>query len=347
MLLTSTNWQYLENRLGLVEYVAHVAGILRLDNETVHVAMAYLDRIRQHFQTQRRRLVAALACLVVAAKFMETSEDSLGYILTPSHSLVLAALNNPEGLSVRHLAAYELRVLDALSWKLTAATSLAFAYAYRAKGLFCATEAPSPQSQEHLWNLVKFFCNLATNHGLSCTFSVSIAAAAAVAAARTSIGIPSWPEELERRFRYSKADIIDCENDILLKYRTEYPEHSSVVHADTTTADSASSVYTDTVSDKNETNFGALAAPNSCAETHDKTAGPQALQSVTPKTVCEGDATGGLASPKIGCRVETPLTVKRLARSISPPPTKTGVHSGGTAQRSKRPRLLSFPSSPA
>lgn len=96
--LSRLSLQYLGTRQELVEYVAEVAGFLGLRDETVHYAMAYADRFRARVQAKgSHMLLAAVACLVVAAKFVERGHDDDGFCLTPSFSSVVQALGSPPG----------------------------------------------------------------------------------------------------------------------------------------------------------------------------------------------------------------------------------------------------------
>ena len=76
--------QYLRVRPQLVDAVAEVAGLLGLSNDVVHLALAYLDRLNARTPRAGARLLAALACMVVAAKFSEVSRDGDGLGTVPS-----------------------------------------------------------------------------------------------------------------------------------------------------------------------------------------------------------------------------------------------------------------------
>ena len=231
-------WQYLDARQGLVELLAQVAGHMKLHNDTVHLSMAYIDRFRARVQVQGTRLkLAALAALAVAAKFADIPKDEEGYCLDPSFSHILVVLGNPRGITTRHLAAYERRLLEVLRWQLLAATPSSFACAYRARGIFCEDDTAGPlldtpptcEDQENAWQYTKFFCDLATLHGLSCTHGTSVAAAAAVAAARNVVGIqPAWPEQLAHRLGHTQGAQVDvCARAILRLYHAEHAPPST------------------------------------------------------------------------------------------------------------------------
>lgn len=219
-------------RPDLVEYVAHVVSRLRLHNDNVHVTMAYVDRFCARVKVQGARLLlAALASLMVAAKFTETLDEE-GHDLIPCFSHILAALGNPAGITKRHLAVYECRILDVLGWQLFTATPSSFARAYQAAGIFCQGDSvgpllgipPTHDEQQRVCQYTEFFCELATLRGLSCTHGISIAAAAAIAAARTIVGIhPAWSDVLALRLGHKTDTRVDeCASAILHLYRTEH-----------------------------------------------------------------------------------------------------------------------------
>ena len=225
--------QYLDVRRDLVEYVAQVAGRLQLRNETVHLAMVYVDRFRSRVHVQGARLLlSGVAALVVAAKFLDNSfEGKCDGLIPFKCSHVLAALGNPAGITTRVLVAYERRVLDALHWQLLTVTPSSFVCAYHVKGIFTVddtagclcTTSPTPEDQRQVWHYTKYFCELVTLHGLSCTFGISVSAAASVAAARTIVGIhPPWPESLAHRLGHAHTQVEGCASAIVDLYRTEH-----------------------------------------------------------------------------------------------------------------------------
>ena len=237
--------QYLDERSRVVDYVSDVAGKLGLMDETVHSGMELVDRVSSRVGVRGKDLVlAAVACLVVAAKYSELTQDERG-IYTPSYSLVLAAMDNPQGLAVRTLAAWEMHVLQVLDWRLSTATPLDFITAYRAKcgrDVLCAHASSLRQDSrvlhdqaKQVWQFVWFFCNLATQSGISCIFGASASAAAAIVAARTVTNInPPWPQGLAQCLKVeAHAQIEDCRRAILRYNHAEYPEHAHKSRATT------------------------------------------------------------------------------------------------------------------
>ena len=236
--------QYLRVRPQLVDAVAEVAGLLGLSNDVVHLALAYLDRLNARTPRAgarlREYLRAALACMVVAAKYSEVSQDDDGQGTLPSYHHVLAELErvsflemlgNPVGITTKHLVAWERHVLEVLDWRLSSATTSCFVHAYRAKGIFCADDTagperdrpPTPDEQASVCDHTTFFCELATLQGITCAHGASVSAAAAVCAARVVNGIhPSWPPALALRLGKAHAHIDACTRTFLHLFHTQH-----------------------------------------------------------------------------------------------------------------------------
>ena len=85
-------------RHEIVEFVSEIASILMLRNDTVHVAMSYVDSFQARVQAPGSQLLlAASACLVLAAKFMESEQHDDGCSAVPLYSHVVEAMGNPTG----------------------------------------------------------------------------------------------------------------------------------------------------------------------------------------------------------------------------------------------------------
>jgi len=88
-----------------------VADLQLLKHDDLHVALAYIDGFCTRIPVHGNPLLfAAMACLLVASKFMDTPQED-SHPLNPSFTKVLAALGNPDGITVKMLAAAECSVL--------------------------------------------------------------------------------------------------------------------------------------------------------------------------------------------------------------------------------------------
>ena len=225
----------MDERPELVRNVALAAERLQFGNDIVHLAITYVDRFRAIEPVQGHVLqVVALVALVVAAKFQRKSKtDEEGYFVDLTFSYVLDKFDNPAGVTRRHLATIERRLLNVLQWRLLMATPSSFASAYRARGIFCLEDTAGPlldtpptlEEHQRVWEFTTFFCNLATLHGLSCTQGISVAAGAAVAGARYIVGIhPAWPEHLALWLCLpgDTQRVVMCTVAMLDLYHTEY-----------------------------------------------------------------------------------------------------------------------------
>jgi hypothetical protein len=200
--------------------IVEVADKFRFSYKVVHMAAVYFDRL--HGTTPQPKALASLACMIVAAKYLETSSHDASKL--PTYNNVLAALGNPLNISTKHLVAWERRVLEVLNWRLSSATTLCFLDAYWAKGLFCAQDVagpdrdrpPLPDEQTNVCKLIAFFCEFATLHGITYWNGASLTSAAAIGAARYTYGIfPTWPAVLAHRTGHTQATILSCMQTLL------------------------------------------------------------------------------------------------------------------------------------
>lgn len=230
--------QDLKLRHDIVNYVAYLADMHQLHNMTVHVAVAYLDRVRARANIPKRMIpLLAATCLLISAKFEEAP------MFVPTLSGMVASMDNPS-ITTQHLADSELEVLKLLDWRLCVATRLHFIQAFRTKGLvsscdIVASLAPTEDEQAYIWKLVVFFCNIMTLLPEFVHYGTELSAAAAIAAARKVSGVyPVWPDELAERFGHSEAIIAACCHELC-----EWHETTNV--ADMPTAESSSPTNVD------------------------------------------------------------------------------------------------------
>ena len=124
--------QYMEVRENLLKIIVEVSCQLNMSHDVVHLAAMYLDRLNADYPWCKARLLAALACMMVAAKFLQVCINDEGKSTIPSYSYVLAKLKNPVNITTKHLVAWERRVLAILNWRLSSATVSNILDAYRA-----------------------------------------------------------------------------------------------------------------------------------------------------------------------------------------------------------------------
>ena len=211
--------QYLDARSRVVDDVVFVADKLGLMDETVHKGMELVDRVSSRVGV---RGIAAVACLVVAAKYSEAEHyvysNSFLCTLNTEVCAILAAEfeGSPEIRKLLQiLNAWEIHVLQVLDWRLSTATLYDFVAAYRAK---CGRDVLCAHGS--MWQSTKLFCDLATQKGISCIFGASVSAAAAIVAARTVTKInPPLPQGLAQCLKVeAHAQIEDCRRAILRYY---------------------------------------------------------------------------------------------------------------------------------
>lgn len=111
-----------ESRSTLVDWLVQVSSYLSLSDVTLHLAVSHLDLVLASVQVEVEEVqLLALACLLVAAKWVEDSVPGPGLLLPLTGGLG----------TKQDLARLEREVLVSLDWKLTRTTPVVFLHYYQ------------------------------------------------------------------------------------------------------------------------------------------------------------------------------------------------------------------------
>lgn len=109
-------------------WLASIGDKLKMRRATVHVAIAYLDRLFQrHVPPKEKWQMLAISCLQVAAKYEEAEEN------VPAVSQLSRA--SGIGLTIQTVQRWEVAVLEGLGWQLTCIVPLHFIEFYLTRGV--------------------------------------------------------------------------------------------------------------------------------------------------------------------------------------------------------------------
>ena len=194
---------------------------LHLSPTTLHTSVNYLDRILATAAVpQARVLEVAAACLLIAGKFEEMNSTTpfISDVVRAADCVAAARLDRTGSaaasgptcwssvetgtLSPEALSRAEMLVLQHLKWRMRVASRLHFLSLYRDLGLTLPSDAIDaraliPADKTFVGTYAKFFCDLAVQDPALIHHPNSVAAAAAVAAARDVAGVtPVWPAAL-------------------------------------------------------------------------------------------------------------------------------------------------------
>jgi cyclin A len=181
-----------------------VAEEYRLEAETLHLSVNYIDRFLGYVPVSRSKLqLVGVSCMLLAAKFEEIHPpgvDEFVYISDNTYQ--------------RHeILAMEGTILNRLQFELSVATPKTFLSRYlRAAqiGGACGSTAAS---------LCHYLCELTLQEYAILKFRPSELAAAALRLALHTVHLPAWSAALEAMSGYDTDALSDCVADVLRVYR--------------------------------------------------------------------------------------------------------------------------------
>jgi len=180
----------------LVDWLVEVGEEYKLQTETLHLAVNYIDRFLSYMAVQRSKLqLVGAACMFIAAKYEEIYPPDVGefvYITDDTY-------NKRQVLRMEHL------VLKVLNFDLSVPTTHLFISKL-------IESAPLDHAiKGKLESLANYLAELALVDGQSfLKFSPSLLAASAVAMARHTLNLQAWPENLAIKAGYTLEDLKDC-----------------------------------------------------------------------------------------------------------------------------------------
>jgi len=256
---------FLQNghRCRLVGWLVAVGDKLRMRRATVHVAIAFLDRLfERHVPPKEKWPMLGVSCLQVAAKYEEAEEN------VPAVSQLSRA--SGIGLSIQTVQRWEVAVLEGLGWQLTCIVPLHFVEFYMTRGVLfwgdtvaggkqrlgpclppslSAGSAPTkpwgwrqqqqglqhPQQQQHqyvapaqLRKHAHFFSSYLLVHEFPtlALYLPSFVAALLLYLARISLGIaPAWREELVTLTGVEESALMGVAARVLRSFQSDYPQY--------------------------------------------------------------------------------------------------------------------------
>lgn len=176
----------------LVDWLVEVGEEYKLHNETVYLAVNYIDRFLSFMSVQRAKLqLVGAACMFIASKYEEIYPPDVGefvYITDDTYS-------KKQVLRMEHL------VLKVLSFDLAVPTTY----------MFVTVFAKEAQTDERTTFLAMYLCELTLLDAKTyLMFPSNVIAAASLALARHTCGITAWPESVAQMSGVSIEDFKEC-----------------------------------------------------------------------------------------------------------------------------------------
>jgi len=180
----------------LVDWLVEVGEEYKLQTETLHLAVNYIDRFLSYMAVQRSKLqLVGAAAMFIAAKYEEIYPPDVAefvYITDDTY-------NKRQVLRMEHL------VLKVLNFDLSVPST----HIFISKIIESAPQGYPNKGK--LESLANFLCELALVEGQNfLKFSPSHLAASCVAMARHTLEVPAWPEHLATKAGYTLDELKEC-----------------------------------------------------------------------------------------------------------------------------------------
>lgn len=195
-------------RSVLVDWLIEVCEEFSLENQTLHLAVAYIDKFLSVMSVQRGKLqLVGTACLLIASKFEE--------IFPPDVSDFIYVTDDT--YSDRQLLKMEQLILNTLNYNVSKPTALDFLEIFLVAAGHKKTTENSAEGEDcnKVRSLAMFLCELTLQD--SNTFlkylPAKIAASSVCLAAHT-LGLPVQTEALRMKSTFELKDLYECVQDM-------------------------------------------------------------------------------------------------------------------------------------
>lgn len=180
----------------LVDWLVEVAEEYKLQTETLHLAVNYIDRFLSYMAVQRSKLqLVGAACMFIAAKYEEIYPPDVAefvYITDDTYT-------KRQVLRMEHL------VLKVLEFNLSVPTTYLFL------NKLCEMERLEENAKEKVAALSAYLAELAQVDGENfLKYKPSLVAASSVALARHTIGVEAWSTTMQAKTGYQLEDLKEC-----------------------------------------------------------------------------------------------------------------------------------------
>lgn len=208
-------------RSNVVDWCYEACESLRLEAAVLHLATHYLDWTMLATPIAADEMqVLCMACIVAAAKFHGPE------FAVPPLSAVTAHADCSEDV----ICAMEMRVLFALDWRLNAVTALQVAEHHLALGVVvpkdgCGSDTrAAAKLSSKLRKIAEFYLLQVLYEHRFLESRATLCGAAAIAAARETLGLEAWPSNLEQRSSYTWSAVSALAEEVLDQAHSRFPE---------------------------------------------------------------------------------------------------------------------------
>lgn len=208
-------------RGNVVDWLYEACESLRLHSSVLHLAVHYLDwTLLAVAVPQADMQTLCMACVLAAAKFHG-----------PEHSVpALETVMSFARCTEEEICDMELRVLFALDWRLNPVTTLQVVEHHLELGVVVPRDGcgegvrPTARLTSKVRKLSEFFLLQALYEHRFLESPATLCGAAALAAARETLGMEPWPQLLEQRSGYTRSSVVALAEDVLEQAHTRFPD---------------------------------------------------------------------------------------------------------------------------
>jgi hypothetical protein len=208
-------------RGNVVDWLYEACESLRLEAAVLHLAVHYLDWTMLAVDVPQDEMqTLCMACLLTAAKFHGPE-----FCVPPLATVVSFAR-----CTEKEICAMELRVLFALDWRTNAVTALQVVDHHLCLGAVVPKDGCGDDTRSaarlvsKLRKVSEFFLLQMLYEHRFLESRATLCGAAALAAARETLGLESWPVLLEQRSGYTRATVVSLGEDVLEQAHSRFPE---------------------------------------------------------------------------------------------------------------------------
>ena len=210
------------SRKRLVDWMCDIGDSLKLNPETIHKAVNYIDHIMCENRVEERELQdIALICILLSGKLTERDPEVNSIV-----SLFRKRMSNPK----LDLMKYEVQVLAHLDWDLKCITAMEFIQFFASQGILFSNDSIgsvqiAEQSAKSLRQYAEFFADLCLQEYELIQADPLIVSAGIIAAARKTLKFNKvWSEELEELTTVMKKEAENFGSSILKYYERLFPK---------------------------------------------------------------------------------------------------------------------------
>ena len=187
----------------LIDWLVEVAEEYRLEVETLHLSVNYIDRFLSHVPVARSKLqLVGVTCMLVASKYEEIHPPAVD-------EFVYISDNTYKREEILHM---EGMILNRLGFELSVATAKVFLNRF-----LKAAKAGECDSTTQM--LCQYLCELTLQEYSFLKYHASQVAAAALRLALHTMRLPAWSATLEAVSGYTADELQGCVAELLAVFR--------------------------------------------------------------------------------------------------------------------------------